>query len=66
MRSFLHHLSIDWRNTLSSIPVLEEWQTKILDELDDWIKAFSDVQSSNARCVYMYRAGIVIIIYMLT
>ena len=36
--------------------VLEQWQTEVLDDLGDWIKAFSDVKSSNARfvCIYTY------------
>ena len=37
--------------------VLEEWQTEVLHELEDWIKAFSDVKSSNARCVYMMKTN---------
>ena len=31
--------------------VLEKWQTDVLEELEEWIKAFSDVQSTNATYV---------------
>ena len=31
--------------------VLEDWQTDVLDQMEQWIEAFSHVQSSNARCV---------------
>ena len=30
--------------------VLDEWQTEVLNVLEDWIKAFSDV--SDTRCVH--------------
>ena len=31
--------------------VLEDWQTDTLKEMEQWIKKFSHVQSSNARFV---------------
>ena len=38
--------------------VLEKWQTDVLEELEEWIKAFSDVQSTNAtyvqKCRYVF------------
>ena len=31
--------------------VLEDWQRNVLKEMEQWIKAFSDLQRSNSRCI---------------
>ena len=39
--------------------VLENWQTDTLRKMEEWIKDFSHVQSSNARyiCTYICKRG---------